>query len=134
MIEMREFRPGNFLMHKQQHRIVTVPLGADQLLLMARGELKDLHPVVLKPEWFTRCGFIENEDYPLRPGAREFMLPLPVPGSQQNEIRGWVKTNGECFARAVTNNLPVSANVFQLHNLQNLYFSLTGKELEISSK
>ena len=99
---------------------------------MARGEIKDLFPVVLKPELLEKCGFIENKNYALLPDAREFKLVLPVIGNAQNEIHAYVKNNKECFGRATINNLPISNNFYHLHQLQNLYFALTGEELSIS--
>ena len=52
-------------------------------------------------------------------------------GNQQNEIRAYIKTNQECFARASMNNIPLSNNIFHLHQLQNLYHALTGQELNV---
>ena len=59
------------------------------------------------------------------------MLVLPVIGSHHNEIRAYIKNNKECFGRAVVDTIPVSNNFYYLHQLQNLYFSLTGKELAV---
>ena len=103
----------------------------EHFALVARGEGNVLFPVVLKPELLERCGFAENMDYALRPQAREFRLVLPVMGSSNNEIMGYVKSNGECFARAMVNGAVVSNNVHQLHQLQNLYHALTGLEMEL---
>jgi hypothetical protein len=52
-------------------------------------------------------------------------------GSGDVAIKAYVKANKECFARVMLNNVPISNNVHQLHQLQNLYFSLTGQELEV---
>ena len=99
---------------------------------MAKGEVKDLFPVILRAELFEKAGFIENKDYPLLPDAREFKLVLPVIGTQKNEIAGYIKNNKECFARATVNGLAVSNNVFHLHRVQNLYYALTGEELLVN--
>jgi hypothetical protein len=99
---------------------------------MAKGDTGSFFPVLLKPEWFTKCGFNENKNYALLPEAREFILTLPVQGNNKNEIYGYMKNNKECFVRATVNNLPVSGNIFHVHGLQNLYYSLTGNELIIS--
>ena len=132
MINSNELRLGNYLMQKIQTRIVTAKCGYQHFELMARGEIKDLFPVVLKPELLEKCGFIENKNYALLPDAREFKLVLPVIGNDQNEIQAFVKNNKECFGRATINNLPISNNFYHLHQLQNLYFALTGEELSIS--
>lgn len=107
------------------------PCTADHLVHAARGEGALFYPVVLKPELLARCGFVENMKYALRPQAREFGLVLPVMGSGNNEIKGYVKSNGECFVHAMANGATVSNNVYQLHQLQNLYYALAGSELAI---
>jgi hypothetical protein len=134
MIHASEFRLGNYLLQKINNKISMVPCSYSHFDLLAKGENKDLHPVLLKVELLEKCGFIENKKYALLPDAREFILALPVPGNNKNEIAAYIKNNKECFGRAMVNNLPVSANFYQLHQLQNLYFSLTGQELAIKLK
>ena len=131
MIAIQEFRPGNYLLQKVAGRISMVPCTAVHLVQAAGGEGATLYPVVLKPELLEKCGFAENMDYPLRPQAREFRLLLPIMGENKNELVGYVKSNGECFARALVNDAVASNNVHQLHQLQNLYYALTGEEMTI---
>lgn len=131
MISVHEFRPGNFLLAKEGARIRPTPCTPDHLAMAARGEGATLFPMILKPELLAGCGFEENMDYALRPQAREFRLVLPVMGSADNSILAWVKSNGECFARAMVNGAVVSNNVHQLHQLQNLYYALVGTELPV---
>ncbi len=131
MINAVEFRLGNYLMQKQQHKIVTLPCSLAHFELMASGGVGDLYPVVLKAEWLEKCGFTENKEYALLPSAREFKLVVPVNGSQENVIVAYIKSNGECFARAMTLGVPSTNPVYQLHQLQNLYYALTGEELNI---
>ena len=131
MINANELRMGNYLLQKIQTKIVTVKCGYEHFDMLAKGEGKDLFPVVLKAELLEKCGFTENRDYPLLPSAREFKLLLPVIGSQKNEINAYIKNNQECFGRAATDNKPVSNNFYYLHQLQNLYFVLTGEELTL---
>ena len=87
-------------------------------------------PVILKADVLEKCGFAENKDYPLLPAAREFILVMAVNGSNKNQINAFVKNNGECFARATVDGAPASNNIYHLHQLQNLYFSITGDELK----
>jgi len=133
MIQANELRLGNYVLHKANHKIVRVAMDYSHFELLAKGEGALFFPVVLKAELFEQCGFLENKDYPLAPQAREFKLILPLPGSHQVEIAGYIKSNSEAFARAVVDNLTLSKNVYHLHQLQNLYFTLSGKELEINS-
>lgn len=131
MIKSNEFRLGNYLMHKTGVRILTVQCNFDHFALMAKDAAKDLYAVVLSPTILEKCGFVENKKYALLPESREFILVLPVMGSGEMEIRAYVKNNKECFARAMMNKLPVSNNIYHLHQLQNLYHVLTNKELEV---
>ena len=116
-------------MHKTGVRILTVPCSFQHFELMAKGGGKDLFPVVLSPAILEKCGFIENKKYALLPESREFILVLPVIGSGDVAIKAYVKNNKECFARAMMNNVPMSNNIFHLHQLQNLYFAFTGEEI-----
>jgi hypothetical protein len=131
MVNASELRLGNMVLHKSNGRISMVSSDYVHFDLLSKGETSSFFPVVLKPELLTKCGFIENKDYPLAPQSREFILVLPVIGSNKNEIYGYVKNNGECFARATVNGAVASNNFFHLHQLQNLYYMLTGKELEV---
>lgn len=134
MIAANEFRIGNYLLQKIATRIVMTPCTLEHFGMVARGEDATLFPVVLKPELLERCGFVENMDYALRPQAREFKLLLPVIGSNVNELAGYVKSNGECFARAHVNGAVASNNIHQLHQLQNLFYALVGTELQVQHK
>ena len=131
MVKSNEFRLGNYLMHKTGVRILTVPCSLQHFELMAKDGGKDLFPVVLSAVILEKCGFAENKKYALLPESREFILVLPVMGSGDMAIKAYVKHNKECFARAMMNNVPVSNNLFHLHQLQNLYFGLAGEELPI---
>ena len=131
MVKSNEFRLGNYLMHKTGVRILTVPCTVQHFSLMEKDGGKDLFPVLLSPANLEKSGFIENKKYALLPESREFVLTLPVMGSGEIAIRAYVKSNKECFARAMLNNLPLSNNIHHLHQLQNLYFSLTAQELEV---
>lgn len=131
MIAAHELRLNNYILQKANNRIGMVACSFLHFELLAKGESKDLYPVVLKPELLEKCGFTENKDYPLLPQAREFLLVLPVSGGGKNEIYAYAKSNKECFGRAVVNGVPASNNFHHLHQLQNLYFALTGEELPI---
>ena len=131
MIKAKELRLGNFIFQKVNTRILKVECSFAHFDLLAKGDDKDIHPIVLKADILEQCGFKENKEYALLPQAREYMLTLAIQGGQVNEIFAYIKNNGECFARATVNGLPVSNNIFHLHTLQNLYFALSGEELQI---
>ena len=127
-----ELRIGNYLMQKLGTRIVVVTCSYSHFELLQAGGVADLYPLLLKPELLQRCGFEENKKYALLPQAREFKRVMPVSGSGSNELLAYVKSNGECFGRAVLNGVLISNNFQHLHTLQNLYFALTGTELEVA--
>jgi len=131
MINAAELRLGNSVLYKLNGRISMAAFDYMHFELLSKGDGASFFPVVLKPELFATCGFAENKDYPLAPQSREFILVLPVIGSHKNEIYGYVKNNGECFVRATVNGAIASNNFFYLHQLQNLYFMLTGEELQV---
>ena len=131
MVKSQEFRLGNYLMHKTGVRILTVACTYQHFELMAKDGGKDLFPVVLSAIVLEKCGFLENKKYALLPDSREFILVLPVMGSADMSIKAYVKNNKECFARVMTNNVPLSNNFYHLHQLQNIYFSLVGEELPV---
>lgn len=131
MIKTEEFRIGNYLLHKTGVRILTVRCTLEHFVLLAKGAEKDFFPVALSPKILEGCGFVENKKYPLLPESREFVRVLPVMGSGDVAIKGYVKNNKECFARVMMANVPISNNVHFLHQLQNACFALTGEELEV---
>jgi hypothetical protein len=76
---------------------------------------------------FGKMRLRENKKYALLPESREFILLIPVMGSGEIEMRAYIKNNKRCFARVMLSGVPVSNNFFHLHQLQNIYFSLTGQ-------
>lgn len=132
MIDASELRLCNYILHKTGVRILPARCGFNHFEILSKGDSKEIFPMVLKADILQRCGFIENKKYPLYPEAREFVLPLPVIGSNKNEIYAYIKNNKECFGRATINGLPVTNNFYHVHQLQNLYYVLVGTELEIN--
>jgi hypothetical protein len=131
MIKGHEFRLGNYLMHKTGVRILTVRCTVEHFALLPGGE-KDLFPVVLSAPVLEKCGFTENKKYALLPESREFVRVVPVMGSGDIEIKAYIKNNKECFGRVMMTGVPLSNNFHHLHQLQNVYFALTGNELEVT--
>jgi hypothetical protein len=131
MIQANELRLGNYILHKVNNRITMVKCSVEHFNLLSSGDSSTMFPVQLKATVLEQCGFIENKDYALLPTAHEYFLTIPVSGNNKNEIVAYIKSNNECFCRAIVNGLVVSNSVYYLHQLQNLYYSLTGNEMEI---
>lgn len=130
MIDVTTLRLGNFILHKGGVRILPVAIGLQHFELLAKGMAKDMFPIKLSAENLKKCGFIENVKYYQHPEVKEYILTLPVKGENNNEIRGYVPATTP-FARATFNEHMISNNIYHLHELQNLYYALTGTELEV---
>ncbi len=130
MIDATTLRLGNYILHKGGVRILPVALGLPHFDLLAKGLAKDMFPIAINIENLKKCGFIENVKYYQHPEVREFILTLPVPGAHVNEIRAYVPATTP-FARATLNEHLISNNIYHLHQVQNLYYALTGTELEV---
>ena len=131
MIKESELRIGNYILWKKDNRIAVKQCSYEIFDALSKGNSSDGYPLVLKAEWLTKAGFVENMKYALLPQARQFILALPVNGGQKSELHAFIKSNGECFGRAMTNDTPSSNNFYHMHQLQNLYQALTGEELPI---
>ncbi len=131
MINASELRLGNYILHKAAVRILPVAIGLTHFELLARGGAKDMFAIALKAELLQKCGFVENSKYYRMPEGREFTLTLPVQGTHKVEINAYLLPNTACFARASVNEIAITGNIYNLHQLQNLYYALVGTELEI---
>jgi hypothetical protein len=131
MIQSTELRLGNYILHKVNNKIAMVKCTFQHFNLLSSGDSSAIFPVQLKAKILEQSGFIENTNYPLLPTAHEYILTIPVNGDNKNEIVAYIKSNNECFACAVVNGSIASNPVYHLHQLQNLYYSLTGNELKV---
>lgn len=130
MIDATTLRLGNYILHKGGVRILPVAISLQHFEMLTKGMAKDMFPIALSVDNLKKCGFIENAKYYQHPEVREFILALPVKGINQNEIRAYVPATTP-YARATLNELLISNNIYHLHQLQNLYYALTGVELVI---
>lgn len=132
MIEATELRLGNYFLYKASVRILPVKCTFEHFELLSKGMAKQMFPIALKPDVLTKCGFIENKKYYQYPEAREFILALPVMGNNKNEVYAYLNNKNESYARASANDKVISNNIYFLHQLQNLYYTLTGLEMEVT--
>ena len=85
--------------------------------------------IKITEEWLLKFGFEINND-----GITKYILKLPIKGSNENEIASIKHTeNNNWWACATTNGYWASNNIEYIHQLQNLYFALTGTELAITN-
>jgi hypothetical protein len=99
----------------------------------------DIDPIPLTPEWLERCGFVKlvhlgRNEYSLWIDEVLTIETLFILNNRTEEIVVRIVTTNENDDE----NIPLGAfvtyknvNCKYLHQLQNLYFALTGEELQI---
>lgn len=136
MIKPEELRLGNILRRKSNGNICIVT--ARMLVEIEDNIRNDYDPISLTEELLLKCGF-KSSDYEEKYNADDecanlFEYRLDIGIFYRDLIckpsQGWY-----CFI-ADSDMVKDSASVgtqkiYYLHQLQNLYFALTGKELEV---
>lgn len=129
MINPKELRIGNLVSHYGEVKSVS---GTNYLGLIRLEQILDvsenaIEPILLTPEWLERCGFskepnddcddcetysISKMDGGIAPGKDGWYLRIiHVDGYYQQKV---------------------GRKIEHVHQLQNLYFDLTGEELTIN--
>lgn len=84
-------------------------------------QIEDLRPLILTEDWLVKFGGV-------RPDGLFYWL-----GDPGNAITIGVPHGGSFDFRADNSAMILKLDVKYVHQLQNLYFALTGKELEINN-
>lgn len=116
MIKASELRVGNMLY--KDGIVVTI----DARSIFDIWDVSDKYdPIPLTPELLERCGFDD---------LRKEMINVEFADKHHaiNEC-----DNGWTFYPFCTNDKDLEINITSLHQLQNLYFALTGSELTIKN-
>lgn len=130
-MDARELRIGNFLKHYKNIAHVTWGVIKDVEL----GE-RNYEPIELTEEWLEKFGFEKDEHFDVDKNDEwiasfEILLYFKEDKSINSYIF-WDKRDG-CHLQ-LGGELDVALrhfpNIKYVHQLQNLYFALTGKELE----
>lgn len=115
-----------------QNRLQTQPISLG-------NSMEEYLPIPLTHEWLTKFGFqIRTIDYNLEadnyPCYEIFLL---TPFTYDNYLRCNAKLNRWCIIQKIHDSdeeadwCEIMFSLKYVHQLQNLYFSLTGKELEL---
>lgn len=122
-MKTNELRIGNFVQRKKQVlRVLNVQWDKSLLKGYPAGnryfKLNDIEPIKLTEDWLLQLGFqkFKNNQYWFRIGINGNTLNVSVNGNVEVEN----------FNREMVQLSDICEN---LHQLQNLYFSLAGKEL-----
>ena len=123
MIQANESRVGNWVIRNGE----TLQLSNFLLMAEAAGS-KDISPIPLTPEILVKCGFTQNT-------WKQYEIEL----NGLSAVKKVLYFSGDYLyleegERQRTKDLVTIWNTdimktFYLHQLQNLYFALTGKEL-----
>lgn len=148
VIELKELRIGNFLEYKgeivyvsmlsldiddeyeDQIGITKFGTSSKEMGGWNRSLVNDLKRIPLAPEWLEKFGFELNGQHP-NVWSKDWAKELYV-----DQIVGLeFQTTGLLQAMVMGNDWVAFGRPLQfLHQLQNLYFALTGEELTIKEK
>lgn len=124
-ISPEELRIGNLVIAKNIFNGNQMTVDGIGLTVFFKGMhvgeyVKDIEGIDLTPEWLERCGFEYAE------GFADDYTKQPITLYNNPFKKGWTIEN--LFGHQITEDLLV---VEYVHQLQNLFFALTGKELNI---
>lgn len=122
-MEASDLRLGNIILSPDTGKPVVVELGHLQAIKDGvKFNNKYYEPLVLSPEILEKAGFVERDRALLESyGYRNFIHRNATIQIGPNGIKTWVSNKMD---------EPVE-HIKYLHELQNLYFALTGEELNI---
>lgn len=137
MIKANELRIGNYVNHEKTGIIqVNGALIYDQAWHDRDPEEQPfsvpIHPILLTPEWLERCGFLQMEfTYADGSTTEAFVYKgrrYIIRRIELKEVEPYYAV--EYFPYPQSHNC-IPSELRYLHYLQNLYFALTGEELQI---
>lgn len=123
MIKVNELRPGNYVLHNDElMQIESYCNGKVNVYAGYYGDAPHIHGIdcgninliPLTPEWMERCGFKEGTNY--------------LFGKQ---LKLGIHSDYTYIGTLTSTSAAYVAPTQYVHQLQNLYFALTGDELQI---
>lgn len=126
MIQAKELRIGNYV--KLNGRVMKP--NAELMSLIITGETIDPMPILLTTEILEKCGFGKGT----YDGDIKYFLKLRN-GITSYEFAFFPNTdlgNGYSAAILLHKNDMIGGNIYYLHQIQNLYYALTGEELIVN--
>jgi len=109
-----ELRIGNLILDEEFDIIYTVDLDFFHDLVSGGFLMADLIPIPLTNEWLVKFGFEKNETYTYLK-KNKFIIDL-----------------NENMSNYYLCDIDIRVDIKHVHQLQNLYFALTGEELKIN--
>lgn len=144
MIKASELRIGNWIMllgvdYQHDNKFPDpegnepIQVTVDVLKEVERSEA-DYGPIPITQELLKKCGFRKDEGFDFPDLGMQYILDLPVKGECRNEIFFFFSAPGlkdVSFGEYTVNSAHGSNNIYHLHQLQNLFYCITGQELEL---
>lgn len=132
MIKANELRIGNWIQDEvgyKTHKVTCVDVTGRIYISLTGGGYPEAaySPIPLTPELLEKCGFIRHPDMEGEYSIR--INPLGV-SLIVNVLTHWAALWDHMVKQHSLVALPTK--VEHLHQLQNLYFALTGKELPVN--
>lgn len=127
MKNAKEFRIGNYILYDKGYIEATATLlTAGMLMQLASGKDESITPIPLTEEWLLKFGFEVKPDNPKQKPQYNGDFLFDMCGyqfsnsekGQDGGVYSWDLNRGDTIIKHV-------------HQLQNLYFALTGQELTI---
>lgn len=121
MIEVRELRIGNLVSHKGNP--IELTKNRFKLSVFTLG-CSEIEPILLTEEWLVRFGFVFEKSgwFVKKRGSKKTNNLKMFHLFKMKNINEY-NTKGGITSKYL--------NIKQVHQLQNLYFALTGEELQL---
>lgn len=130
MIEAYELRKGNMVLYKNTVGVITQILwNRAEVLLKCNGDVyeetafEDVEPILVLPELLLKTGFVKHERFPHRD---VFHL------TEYNFIVNILRDTCEVTFGLDGSVALIRKGFIYLHQLQNLFYALTQRELDVS--
>ncbi len=132
MINGNELRIGNFIYFKDYKSHFIIELVSEEKIMIEemyrRCDSDLIHPIPLTEDWLTRLGFNVVPNMEVWRGEVQYEISV-MPSANR-----FLRIYELQFASIIEPNNEVHLNRFKyVHQLQNLYFSLTSEELIFSA-
>ena len=132
-MKTNELRIGNYVnVDRVQNEILTIgeyacALKTKQGNNIASG-IEFIKPIPLTEEWLIKFKYHKDTYSAYHIDCGNYVMDISIngfSGTLRNETSWWVSINTGYASQ------PMTIMIHHVHQLQNLYFALTGKELEI---
>jgi hypothetical protein len=122
MIDAKELRIGNYVFDNGDGNLYKIPSGFSISANM------EMNPIPITEEWLLKFGF-ENENhwYSIVVSGLTFLLVHKKLSESKRE-------SFDCSLKAKDSGVWFSGKIQHVHQLQNLYFALTGEDLTLNQQ